>query len=201
MATAAVDLADQLSLTGKTVFFNEGWVPYEERANYLLESDIGISCHLQHVETTYSFRTRVLDYFWAELPIIVTRGDALSEIVERRSLGLTVEAGDVPGLASAIRRMVEDETLAQESRLNVSKLRPELSWSQTVFPLDRFCSAPRRAPDKAEIRPVQSIPSGRIRRIPRIVANTWAEGGPGLVMSRSMERLLRPRARNSKAEE
>lgn len=189
MATAAASLADQLGLTGLNVFFNHGWVPYEERASYLLESDIGISCHLQHVETTYSFRTRVLDYFWAELPIIVTRGDALSEIVEQRSLGLTVEAGDTIGLASAIRRMVEEEDLRRECRLNVSKLRPELSWSQTIRPLDQFCSTPRRAPDKSQIRKTATLPASRLRRLPRLVANTWSEGGLTLVVRRSLDRL------------
>ncbi|HEX2118535.1 MAG TPA: glycosyltransferase, partial [Acidimicrobiales bacterium] len=70
MAVAARSLSDALGLTDKHVFFNEGWVAYEDRQNYLLEADIGVSTHLHHVETAFSFRTRILDYLWAGLPIV-----------------------------------------------------------------------------------------------------------------------------------
>lgn len=184
MATQARSLAAELGLEGTHVFFNNGWVPYDERASYLLESDIGVSCHLEHIETTYSYRTRVLDYFWAELPVIVTRGDALSQLVEERGLGITVEPGDVEGFASAIIRMLEDEELARESRLNISKLGPELSWGQIMRPLDRFCSNPTRAADNLVAAPVPGV--NRIRRLVGRMALAWDEGGVGLVASRAV---------------
>ena len=76
MAVAARRLADELGLTGTHVIFNEEWVAYDERQNFLLDADIGVSTHLHHVETDYSFRTRILDYLWASLPIVSTTGDA-----------------------------------------------------------------------------------------------------------------------------
>jgi hypothetical protein len=36
MVNDTVNLANKLGLTGKNVFFNFGWVPYEERHNYFL---------------------------------------------------------------------------------------------------------------------------------------------------------------------
>lgn len=183
MATAARNLAGELGLEGKHVFFNRGWVPYQERASFLLESDIGVSCHLEHIETTYSYRTRVLDYFWAELPVIVTRGDALSQLVEEKTLGLTVDPGDVEGFAAAITRMIEDEDLARECKLNVGKLRPELAWGQTIRPLDRFCSRPRRAADNMSRSGVRK--TSPLRRLTGRMALAWEEGGPSLVVSRA----------------
>lgn len=183
MATQARNLARELGLEGKHVFFNNGWVPYEERASYLLESDIGVSCHLEHIETTYSYRTRVLDYFWAELPVIVTRGDALSQLVEERSLGLTVEPGDVEGFASALVRMIEDEEMAREFKLNISKLRPELSWGEIMRPLDRFCSNPTRAADNLVTPPVRRLSPAR--RLAGRMALAWEEGGVQLVVTRA----------------
>src|SRR4029077_10583123 len=64
MAHRARELADELGLTAKNVFFNEKWVPYAERQNYLLDADVGVSTHFEHIETTFSFRTRILDYLW-----------------------------------------------------------------------------------------------------------------------------------------
>ena len=37
MAVRTKELADELGLTDTHVFFNEGWVEYEDRQNYLLE--------------------------------------------------------------------------------------------------------------------------------------------------------------------
>ncbi|HEX7355890.1 MAG TPA: hypothetical protein VF288_13790, partial [Mycobacteriales bacterium] len=56
MAAAAVALSDRLGLTGSVVFFNEGWVPYEERSRWLTDADLGVSCHFEHLETAFSFR-------------------------------------------------------------------------------------------------------------------------------------------------
>lgn len=148
MAVEARRLSSDLGLDGSHVFFNEDWVEYADRANYLLESDIGVSCHHLHVETTFSYRTRVLDYFWAGLPVIATTGDALSELVERRGLGLTVAPGDVDGFAEALRRMLEEPLLVEECKRRIAELRPELTWARVLDPLDRFCSEPVRAPDK-----------------------------------------------------
>src|SRR3954452_21143707 len=42
MAVEAEQLAADLGLLGSVVVFNHDWVPYEERHNFLLESDIGV---------------------------------------------------------------------------------------------------------------------------------------------------------------
>ena len=38
-------LAEELGLLDEHVFFNDGWVPYDERQNFLLDADIGVSTH------------------------------------------------------------------------------------------------------------------------------------------------------------
>ena len=74
MVAAARSLSDELGLTDRHVFFNEGWVPYDTRQNFLLDADVGVSTHFDHVEAEFSYRTRVLDYLWAGLPVVMTRG-------------------------------------------------------------------------------------------------------------------------------
>ena len=50
-----IRLADSLGLTGKHVYFNEQWVPYHERQNWLLDANCGVTTHYEHVETTFAF--------------------------------------------------------------------------------------------------------------------------------------------------
>ena len=94
VATELQALSSDLGLTGKHVFFNPGWVPYEARADFLLDADVAVSTHLDHLETRYSFRSRVLDYLWAGLPMVLTGGDVLAEEIASAGLGATVAAGD-----------------------------------------------------------------------------------------------------------
>src|SRR5207302_5639583 len=96
-AAAARQAADELGLTGRTVFFLEGWTPYAERGAYLAEADLGVSLHRDGVETELAFRTRLLDYLWAGLPVLSTGGDELSARLAAAGGAVLVEAGDLAG--------------------------------------------------------------------------------------------------------
>jgi glycosyltransferase involved in cell wall biosynthesis len=147
MATAAMALSDELSLTGTHVFFNLDWVPYDERADWLLDADIGVSTHLDHVETAFSFRTRVLDYLWAGLPIVCTAGDAMGELVADHNLGAAVPPGDPTALADALETLLSDDGRRKAAAAAVAEVAPQFAWRRALEPLVAFCQEPRRAPD------------------------------------------------------
>ncbi|MDX6220610.1 MAG: hypothetical protein QOJ48_2291 [Frankiales bacterium] len=149
MRTAAEtrSLSDELGLTGKHVFFNEGWVPYDDRGSFLLDADIGVSTHLDHVETAYSFRTRILDYLWAGLPVVATAGDVFSDVISEAGIGHTVPAEDVEALAVALLSLIEDDG-ARQVRAEASRsLAQTYRWDRVLAPLLDYCRSPRRAPD------------------------------------------------------
>jgi glycosyltransferase involved in cell wall biosynthesis len=150
MALDARRLSDELGLTGSHVFFNEGWVPYDRRHDYLLEADVGVSTHLDHLETEFSFRTRILDYLWAGLPIVTTQGDSFAELVEQRQLGLTVPAQDVEALAAALLRILGDADLRTTCRKHVEEVAPDFAWDKVLEPLLTFCRNPSVAPDRTD---------------------------------------------------
>ncbi|HEX2193011.1 MAG TPA: glycosyltransferase [Acidimicrobiales bacterium] len=154
MATDAEKLSSALGLTGTHVFFNHDWVPYSERQNHLLEADVGVTTHLEHVETAFSFRTRVLDYLWASLPVVATEGDALAELVASRGAGLTVPGGDVDALEDALFRLLDDADLRKRCRVGAAAVASELTWPVALRPLLEFCRSPRRAPDRIRPAPV-----------------------------------------------
>lgn len=194
MATAARELSDRLGLTGTHVFFNEGWVPYEQRSSYLLEADIGVSCHYRHVETAFSFRTRILDYLWSGLPIVCTAGDTFGDLVERRGLGLSVAAEDVKGLADALLRVLDDEDFAKSCAVNVRHVAREYEWRRALEPLLVFCRAPRPAPDR--VTDVRHDPAADLARPPRTLGSELAlardyfrRGGVREVLRRAAGRL------------
>jgi len=164
MTGRAVQLAKELDLYERFVFFNFGWVPYAERANYLLDSDIGVSSHLETVETRFSFRTRLLDYFWAGLPTVATEGDVLSDLVGEQNLGRTVSFGDVPGWTAAIEELVDAPDELARVRRNVELAREQFTWPRVVEPLARLAS----------------LPGGAVRPPGNVAALTYRYLGAGL---------------------
>jgi glycosyltransferase involved in cell wall biosynthesis len=84
MVRKAVSLAKELRVYEQEVYFHFGWTPYEERVQFYSVAHIGVSTHFYHLETRFSFRTRLLDYFWAGLPVIVTQVSSSRRKMRRR---------------------------------------------------------------------------------------------------------------------
>jgi GT2 family glycosyltransferase len=160
-------LSQELGLTDAHVFFNEGWVPYADRADYLLDADVGVSTHFQHIETAFSFRTRILDYLWASLPIVATEGDTFGPLIREHGLGRVVPPQDVAALENALEEMLFDQGAADAAVRAVREFAPEYAWSTVLRPLVEFCRHPRRAADLAVdtgARPAPRSQSERPRR-------------------------------------
>jgi GT2 family glycosyltransferase/glycosyltransferase involved in cell wall biosynthesis len=198
MAVEARRVANELGLVGTHVFFNEAWVAYDDRQNYLLDADIGVSTHFHHVETEFSFRTRILDYLWTGLPIVTTGGDSLAAEIAARPIGLTVPAEDVGALEEALFRLLDDRDLAATCRQNARTMAAEHTWSQVLEPLVAFCREPHRAPDLlGSIDQPASPPRrawrdrGGLRQDVKIVQHVMAEGGPALLARKALGRARR----------
>lgn len=144
---AAQQLAADLGVLDTHVIFAGQWVPYTERAAYLLEADAGISLHRPHIETHFAFRTRLLDYVWVGLPMVVSAGDTLAEQVAAWGVGEVVPPEDVQALADALLRLLHDPHAERQRRAEAfARAREALRWSRVAQPLVDFCRAPRRAP-------------------------------------------------------
>ncbi len=195
MAVETQRLAEELGLVDRHVFFNHDWVAFEDRHNFLLDADIGVSTHLDHIETEFSFRTRILDYLWAGLPIVATDGDAFAEVIRREELGLVVPPRDVDALEAALARLLTDEDLATACKLNILRVIPDMRWESVLEPLVQFCEAPRRAADACcpDVRPpreVESVRRGWSRDV-HVAVQYLRAGAPKLLLTRVRDRLRR----------
>jgi glycosyltransferase involved in cell wall biosynthesis len=135
MATKAILLAEELNLKDKNVHFHFGWTPYEERQTILLETDTGLSLHFDNLETRFSFRTRILDYLWAKIPIICTEGDVFARLVAKHNLGIVVPYQNPEALAAAIERMVDCPDETATIKANIEIFRKKYTWDKVIIPL------------------------------------------------------------------
>jgi hypothetical protein len=141
-------LSNDFGLTNTRIFFVDSWINYNERSNYLLNANIGVSAHFDHVETQFSFRTRILDYFWTGLPVITTKGDTLADLIEENKAGLTVAVKDVDGWANAISELFNNTQKYNESKQNSQNLASNYYWKEVLKPLYKFIQTATPAPDR-----------------------------------------------------
>jgi glycosyltransferase involved in cell wall biosynthesis len=139
VAGRAVEMAKILGLTGRNVFFQEGWVPYERIDDYLAEADASVCLGYESVESRFAFRTRYVDCFRARIPLLCTQGDVLAERVENDPLGITVPERNVGAVIAGIDRLLDDAEFAAKCRARLAAISAELSWDAAVEPLVRFC--------------------------------------------------------------
>lgn len=158
MAAEAMALADKLELTGKQVFFATNWIPYADRHGLLDASTIGISTHFEDIETRFSFRTRILDYIGHRLPIIATRGDSMSELIDEKQLGVTVDYQNQKQIEEAILKLIDDQEYYADCQKNLESVRQDFLWSKLLEPLSDFITGNHFLKN-------QSLPKAELRRL------------------------------------
>src|SRR5262249_9140219 len=152
MAKKAKALADELGLTNRKIFFHDGWIEYDDRANFLLDADIAVSAHFDLAETRFSFRTRILDYLWAGLPILTTGGDQLAETIERAGCGKAIAFQNVDGWANAIAEILSDRKVESKMRKNSQALSQEFTWEICSRRLKEYCRNPHHLPEFQKVK-------------------------------------------------
>jgi len=174
---AARVLARELGLLDTVVHFNETWAPYGERGAWLAQAACLLSCHVEHLETRFAYRTRLLDGLWAGVPIVCTRGDDLAERVQREQLGEVAAPGDWEGLAAGIEDVLGKGRDAYAARLRVAA--EGQTWSKVSEPLARWISQPAPSRRLGEA-------SGAVRPPPaqRLREAAYLAGGRALLARR-----------------
>jgi len=131
-------LADKLKLTDKNIFFPTNWVNFENRDNYLTESDAGIVISPNIPEANYFIKTRFYDYLWADIPIILNNYEAFAGEVATHNLGLIL-SGDYKKDAATIIKFVNDKKLQLKIKHNIKKYKKDLSWEKQLKAVIEYC--------------------------------------------------------------
>jgi glycosyltransferase involved in cell wall biosynthesis len=155
MAARAINAAERLDLRDRVVFFNEDWVPYDDRGAYLLDADLGVSAHFDDLETRFAYRTRLLDYFWAQLPVVTTEGDTLGDLVREEGLGRTVATSDTDAWVNALRDLLDNPRELDAIRERLVGVSQRLAWPKVVEPLHRLVASPKATNGLGSLRTVR----------------------------------------------
>lgn len=146
----AVDLARELGVLGRTVFFLDEWIPYEERHDYLHEASVGLTLHRFEQEAHTAARARFMDYLAAELPCVLGRGDETAADFEAAGFATLLDGPEPELLASRLLALIDDPDRLAASRAAGRRLAAERSWTEVGARLrEAVGSIPARRPGEA----------------------------------------------------
>jgi glycosyltransferase involved in cell wall biosynthesis len=111
-----------------------GLVPFKQRANYYLTADIAVNIPSVTVEDELSVRTRVVDYLWANLPILSPATDEYSSTIVKSGGGFCYQAQNPKSLSNQISFLIKDK---EKLAFAKSKL-PDILL--TKFNIDNYLS-------------------------------------------------------------
>lgn len=147
-AQKTLSLVEKLNLRDKNVFFVDQWIAHEERGNYLTEADVGVVTSPNIPEANFFLKTRVYDYLWAELPVILNDSEAFAKVVLDNNLGLVAKTGDYQDLAEKILKLYQDRNLPRQIRQSIKRFKQGISWEKTLVPIEKYLEKPESLEDK-----------------------------------------------------
>ncbi len=164
-------LAADLGLLGCGVHFYDEWIPYQRRADFLLEARIMVSLHRSHLETRYAaVRSRILDHFWVGRPSVVSADDAAADLIKEHQAGEVVPIGNSQAVAAALIHLLTDHQHWIYQSTNAAALGQRLRWSELASSLLIILkhSHPKErahmtAPDGSKLATLQRVRNDAIR--------------------------------------
>lgn len=134
------EIADRVSslstqATYKDFLYIEDWVAYEDRTDWYLDADLIVSINQEAIENNFAWRTRVLDYLWAEVSFATNGGDPVSELLLSTGLANIVDTSSPGALAQGLCAILDgDKASIDKEKLELVK--SKLTWSyigNTIF--------------------------------------------------------------------
>lgn len=134
----AVTLARSLGVMDRNVFFITDRVPYRDIGSYYRDADAAVSTYPDSLETRFCLGSRILDYVWADLPMVVSGCELQREFIEQQGLGFVVPPADPLALAEAIKR-IKANSPSERCRAAFAAARERLNWRVVVRPILSYC--------------------------------------------------------------
>jgi hypothetical protein len=145
---AARQLAAELGLLDRNVFFLDEWTPYDLRHEYLMDADVGLTLHANTAEAPFAARARYMDYLWSALPCVLGTGDETAAAFAGAGFASLVEPGDIDGAATALLTLLGDRGARDRAHAAGLRLADQYRWSAIMDGLAHVI-------DEAHARPVR----------------------------------------------
>jgi len=116
-----------------------GRKPFNELAPVTAAAALGISLEEQAgLNYYYALPNKLFNYIQARIPVLVSAFPEMINIVDRYRVGMYLDNPDPETIASAVKKMIGDETLRNGWYENLDKAASELCWEKEEYKLGKI---------------------------------------------------------------
>lgn len=127
------EFPDRLTLVGA--------VPQRDVPSYVRAMDVALAVY-PRLERFYFSPLKVLEYMAAGRAVVASRSGQIAELIDDGETGILVPPADPPALATAIRRLADDEALRRGlGEAAAAEVRRHHTWSQRATQILDFSRA------------------------------------------------------------
>jgi len=127
--------AENNNLIDKAILFVD-WVDFNDRINWYQHADVVISINNIGEENIYSWRTRVMDYVWGEIPMITNGGDPLSDELIATESAIKLKDLEKKTIYDTIENLLNNKKALSAYKKNLLSVKSKYHWEKTVEALD-----------------------------------------------------------------
>lgn len=131
----------------KRLIVMQDWVDFAKRADWYLDSDLVVVINKLGEENELAWRTRLVDFMWADLPIVTNGGDPLGEELLANQAAVRLNGLSADAIADGLEGVLKNPEQLQGLRSNLSKLKQRYFWDVATKQLAGDINGHFRAPD------------------------------------------------------
>lgn len=125
----------------------QDWVRFEDRANWYLDSDLVVVINKEGDENALAWRTRLVDFMWADLPIVTNGGDPLGELLIENKAAARIVDLESSALAKDIASALAGGSKLSDMQKNLARLKADFYWDAVTAKLANKIKIHSRAAD------------------------------------------------------
>lgn len=106
----------------------QDWVNFDDRADWYLDSDLVVVINKIGDENKLAWRTRLVDFMWASLPVVTNGGDPLGEQLLANNAAARIMGLESQDISKAINELLVNAKTMEVMRKNMSSLKKQYYW-------------------------------------------------------------------------
>ncbi len=157
------------------MIINQEWIDFNSRADWYLGSDVVVVFNKEGEENKLAWRTRVVDFIWADLPIITNAGDPLGEELVLNGAAIKAHGETRAHILDALKEAAKAGK-HMELKKNINIVRERYYWDKVTTELSEVIVSATRATDLRDLEMLKTHTSpvwqsSRTRQLKRVARN------------------------------
>ncbi|MDB5167020.1 MAG: hypothetical protein JWN26_165 [Candidatus Saccharibacteria bacterium] len=141
----------------------QDWIDFNDRADWYLDADVVVVFNKIGEENKLAWRTRLVDFMWADLPVLTNGGDPLGEIMLSHNAAVKMDSLEAKDIASSIIKFLgNDKSKIAQLKSNMHEVKADFYWDTVTKELSRKIQQHSRAKDLEHIG-IFSIATGKTK--------------------------------------